>query len=68
MYLGELVSRVTESNLKENFYAYGGIEYIIPVFKRECTFFTYTTKEEPKKATYNLSNKIVIKGLRLNLL
>lgn len=68
LYVGGLDSRVTEADLKDNFYAYGEIESIRLVFQRACAFVTYTTREGAEKAAENLSNKLVIKGLRLKLL
>ncbi|GJX54618.1 zinc finger CCCH domain-containing protein 49-like protein [Tanacetum coccineum] len=38
------------------------------VLQRACAFVTYTTREAAEKAADELSNKLVIKGLRLKLM
>ncbi|KAK9120424.1 hypothetical protein Syun_018041 [Stephania yunnanensis] len=38
------------------------------VLQRACAFVTYTTREAAEKAAEELSNKLVIRGLRLKLL
>uniref|UniRef100_A0A0C9RWG2 TSA: Wollemia nobilis Ref_Wollemi_Transcript_8826_1803 transcribed RNA sequence n=1 Tax=Wollemia nobilis TaxID=56998 RepID=A0A0C9RWG2_9CONI len=68
LYVGGLDQRVTEDDLKDNFYGYGEIESIRLVLQRACAFVTYTTREGAEKAAENLSNKLVVKGLRLKLL
>ncbi|KAI9114425.1 hypothetical protein K1719_014653 [Acacia pycnantha] len=44
------------------------LETIKMVFQRACAFVTYTTREGAEKAAEELSNKLVIKGLRLKLM
>ncbi|GER54965.1 pre-mRNA-splicing factor SLT11 [Striga asiatica] len=68
LYVGGLDARITEQDLRDNFYAYGEIESIKMVLQRACAFVTYTTREGAEKAAEELSNKLVIKGLRLKLL
>uniref|UniRef100_A0A0D6QXK5 C3H1-type domain-containing protein n=1 Tax=Araucaria cunninghamii TaxID=56994 RepID=A0A0D6QXK5_ARACU len=68
LYVGGLDARVTEEDLRDNFYAYGEIESIRLVLQRACAFVTYTTREGAEKAAEQMSNKLVIKGLRLKLL
>eukprot|EP01018_Ginkgo_biloba_P018682 Gb_31749 [translate_table: standard] len=68
LYVGGLDPRVTEDDLKDNFYAYGEIESIRLVLQRACAFIAYTTREGAEKAADQLSNKLVIKGLRLKLM
>ncbi|GFZ01652.1 CCCH-type zinc fingerfamily protein with RNA-binding domain-containing protein [Actinidia rufa] len=38
------------------------------VLQRACAFVTYTTREGAEKAAEELSNKLVVKGLRLKLM
>ncbi|KAI3891250.1 hypothetical protein MKW92_002461 [Papaver armeniacum] len=52
----------------DNFYSHGEIESVRMVLQRACAFVTYTTREGAEKAAEELSNKLVIKGLRLKLL
>ncbi|KAL4183569.1 hypothetical protein AMTRI_Chr11g155760 [Amborella trichopoda] len=68
LYVGGLDTRVTEQDLKDHFYAYGEIESIRMVLQRACAFVTYTTREGAERAAEELSNKLVIKGLRLKLM
>ncbi|KAL2944508.1 Zinc finger CCCH domain-containing protein 49 [Bienertia sinuspersici] len=68
LYVGGLDARITEQDLRDNFYAHGEIESIRMVLQRACAFVTYTTREAAEKAAGDLSNKLVIKGLRLKLM
>eukprot|EP01018_Ginkgo_biloba_P018433 Gb_38162 [translate_table: standard] len=68
LYVGGLDPRVTEDDLKDYFYAYGEIESIRLVLQRACAFITYTSREGAEKAAEQLSNKLVVKGLRLKLM
>ncbi|KAI3885472.1 hypothetical protein MKW92_031120 [Papaver armeniacum] len=68
LYIGGLDARVTEQDLRDNFYSHGEIESVRMVLQRACAFETYTTREGAEKAAEELSNKLVIKGLRLKLL
>ncbi|GKU98803.1 hypothetical protein SLEP1_g11753 [Rubroshorea leprosula] len=68
LYVGGLDKRITEQDLRDNFYAHGEIESIKMVLDKACAFVTYTTREGTEKAAEELSNKLVIKGLRLKLM
>ncbi|XP_043713549.1 zinc finger CCCH domain-containing protein 40-like [Telopea speciosissima] len=68
LYVGGLDARVTEQDLRDHFYAHGEIESVRMVLQRACAFVTYTTREGAEKAAEDLSNKLVIKGLRLKLM
>lgn len=68
LYVGGLDARVSEQDLRDNFYAHGEIESIRMVLQRACAFVAYTTREAAEKAAGELSNKLVIKGLRLKLM
>lgn len=68
LYVGGLDARVSEQDLRDNFYAHGEIESVKMVLQRACAFVTYTTREGAEKAAEELSNKLVIKGLRLKLM
>uniref|UniRef100_A0A7C8YJJ3 C3H1-type domain-containing protein n=1 Tax=Opuntia streptacantha TaxID=393608 RepID=A0A7C8YJJ3_OPUST len=68
LYVGGLDARINEQDLRDNFYAHGEIESIRMVLQRACAFVTYTTREAAEKAAEELSNKLVIKGLRLKLM
>ncbi|PKA65792.1 Zinc finger CCCH domain-containing protein 40 [Apostasia shenzhenica] len=68
LYVGGLDARITEQDLKDHFYAHGEIESIRMVLQRACAFVTYTTREGAERAAEDLSNKLVIKGLRLKLM
>jgi pre-mRNA-splicing factor RBM22/SLT11 len=68
LYIGGLDSRITEQDLRDQFYAHGEIESIRMVLQRACAFVTYTTREGAEKAAEELANKLVIKGVRLKLM
>ncbi|XP_058198926.1 zinc finger CCCH domain-containing protein 40-like [Rhododendron vialii] len=68
LYVGGLDERVTEQDLRDNFYAHGEIESVRMVLQRACAFVTYTTREGAEKAAEELSNRLVIRGLRLKLM
>ncbi|KAF8402712.1 hypothetical protein HHK36_010800 [Tetracentron sinense] len=68
LYVGGLDARVTEQDLRDHFYAHGEIESVRMVLQRACAFVTYTTRDGAEKAAGELSNKLVIKGLRLKLM
>ncbi|KAL5995142.1 hypothetical protein ACLOJK_025200, partial [Asimina triloba] len=68
LYVGGLDARITEQDLRDHFYAHGEIESVRMVLQRACAFVTYTTREGAEKAAEELSNKLVIKGLRLKLM
>ncbi|CAA2982343.1 zinc finger CCCH domain-containing 49-like [Olea europaea subsp. europaea] len=68
LYVGGLDARISEQDLRDHFYAHGEIESIKMVLQRACAFVSYTTREGAERAAEELSNKLVIKGLRLKLL
>uniref|UniRef100_A0A0E0DXQ8 C3H1-type domain-containing protein n=1 Tax=Oryza meridionalis TaxID=40149 RepID=A0A0E0DXQ8_9ORYZ len=68
LYIGGLNNRITEQDLRDQFYAHGEIESIRMVLQRACAFVTYTTREGAEKAAEELANKLVIKGIRLKLM
>lgn len=68
LYVGGLDARITEQDLRDNFYAHGEIESVKMVLQRACAFVSYTTREGAEKAAEELANKLVVKGLRLKLL
>lgn len=68
LYVGGLDARVSDEDLKDQFYSFGEIESIRMVPQRACAFVTYTSREGAEKAADNMANKLVIKGLRLKLM
>ncbi|KAJ4824060.1 hypothetical protein Tsubulata_000904 [Turnera subulata] len=68
LYIGGLDARISEQDLRDQFYAHGEIESIKMVPQRAIAFVTYTTREGAEKAAEELSNKLVIKSLRLKLM
>lgn len=68
LYVGGVDARITEQDLRDNFYAHGEIESIKMHPQKAFAFVTYTTREGAEKAAEELSNKLVIKGLRLKLM
>ncbi|XP_044472491.1 zinc finger CCCH domain-containing protein 40-like [Mangifera indica] len=68
LYVGGVDARVTEQDLRDNFYAHGEIESIKMHPQKAFAFVTYTTRDGAEKAAEELSNKLVIKGLRLKLM
>ncbi|XP_076952790.1 zinc finger CCCH domain-containing protein 40-like [Bidens hawaiensis] len=68
LYVGGLDARISEQDLRDEFYSHGEIESIKMVTQKACAFVTYTTREGAEKAAAELSNKLVVKGLRLKLM
>lgn len=68
LYVGGFDKRIDEPDLRDNFSIHGEIETIKMVPSRACAFVTYMTRESAEKAVKELSNKLVIKGLRLKLM
>eukprot|EP00850_Spirogloea_muscicola_P005596 SM000026S08845 [mRNA] locus=s26:1516:3864:- [translate_table: standard] len=68
LYVGGLDTRVTEEDLKDQFYGYGEIESIRLVPAKGCAFVTYTARDGAEKAAENMANKLVVKGLRLKVM
>nr|KAJ0197231.1 hypothetical protein LSAT_V11C700371940 [Lactuca sativa] len=68
LYVGGLDERVSEQDLRDQFYTHGEIESVKMVVQRACAFVTYTTREGAEKAAEELSNKLVVNGLRLKLM
>ncbi|GAA0169270.1 RNA splicing factor [Lithospermum erythrorhizon] len=69
LYIGGVdAAKITDQDLRDQFYAHGEIESIKLVPQRACAFVTYTTREGAERAAEELSNKLVIKGQRLKLL
>nr|GEU91399.1 zinc finger CCCH domain-containing protein 49-like [Tanacetum cinerariifolium] len=58
LYVGGLDARVSEQDLRENFYSHGEIESVKMVLQHACAFVTYTTREAAKKAADELLNKL----------
>ncbi|VFQ88893.1 unnamed protein product [Cuscuta campestris] len=68
LYVGGVDARITEQDLRDQFYAHGEIESVKMVLQRGCAFITYTAREGAERAAEELANKLVVKGLRLKLL
>jgi pre-mRNA-splicing factor RBM22/SLT11 len=68
LYIGGLDARISEQDLRDQFYVHGEIETVRMVLQRACAFVTYTTREAAEKAAEELANKLVIKGVRLKLM
>lgn len=68
LYVGGLDARISEQDLRDQFYVHGEIESVRMVVQRACAFVTYTTREAAEKAAEELANKLVIKGVRLKLM
>jgi len=67
LWLGGLTPAILEDDLRDKFYGYGEISAIRLVYKSNCAFITYTTREGAEKACEKLGNRINIKGTDLKL-
>lgn len=67
LYVGGIVARITEQDLGDHFYAHGEIETLRLAPQRACAFVTRTTGDGAENAAGELSNRLVVKGLRLKL-
>jgi len=68
LYVGGVSPDISESDLKDEFYAYGEIKSIRLVPQSHCGFVTYTTREAAEEAASRLANRLVVKGIRLKLM
>ncbi|KAL5718625.1 hypothetical protein ACHQM5_011507 [Ranunculus cassubicifolius] len=67
LYVGGINNVIHEQDLKDRFYAHGEIESVRIVHQHACAFVTYTTRQAAENAAEVLSNKLVVKGVRLKL-
>lgn len=68
LYVGGIQAHITEQDIRDSFYIHGDIESVKIISQRGCAFVIYTTRQDAEKAAEELSNKLVIKGLRMKLL
>jgi pre-mRNA-splicing factor RBM22/SLT11 len=67
LYIGNVNPLITESDLRDCFYAYGELMSIKMVPEKMCAFVTYTTREAAESAAEALFNKLVVKGVPLRI-
>ncbi|KAK9158984.1 hypothetical protein Scep_005558 [Stephania cephalantha] len=70
-----ITGELSQQNIKDRYYGVNDPvalkllnKAVRMVLQRACAFVTYTTREAAEKAAEELSNKLVIRGLRLKLL
>lgn len=70
LYVGGMDERISESDLRDAFYAYGELKSIKCVPTRNCAFVTYTTRDGAEKAAEALGgqSKLVVNGIKLRLM
>merc|ERR1719502_1946895 len=68
LYVGGVTPDISESDLKDEFYAYGEIKSIRLVPQSHCAFVTYTTRDAAEEAAERLANRLIVKGIRLKLM
>ena len=67
LWVGGVDESVSESDLRDCFYAHGEIASVRMVPKSSCAFVTYTTRSGAELACERLHNRLTIKGQRLKL-
>jgi len=67
LYIGGITPNITESDLRDHFYAFGEIKSIKLVNKATCAFITYNKREEAEAAAEALFNKLIVKGTHLRI-
>eukprot|EP00004_Rigifila_ramosa_P009035 TRINITY_DN20490_c0_g1_i1.p1 TRINITY_DN20490_c0_g1~~TRINITY_DN20490_c0_g1_i1.p1 ORF type:complete len:168 (-),score=38.25 TRINITY_DN20490_c0_g1_i1:8-511(-) len=60
-------SGIGEEDLRAAFFAYGEPESVRMAPKSMCAFVTFRTRDEAEKAAAVLKNKVLVKGISLNL-
>jgi len=68
LYVGGVTAEIGEKDLRDEFYAYGEIKDIRMAPRNNCAFVSYTTRDAAEEAAEKLSNRIIIKGIRLKLM
>lgn len=68
LYVGGITPEISESDLRDQFYAYGEIKSIRMAPKSHCGFVSYTTREAAEEAAEKLANRLSVKGVRLKLM
>jgi len=67
IYIGGVVSDISEQDLRDVFYAYGEIKSVKMVPKATCAFITFTTREAAEKVIEKLAFTLNIKGHQLKV-
>eukprot|EP00743_Colponemidia_sp_Colp-15_P005982 GILK01006429.1.p1 GENE.GILK01006429.1~~GILK01006429.1.p1 ORF type:complete len:435 (-),score=57.85 GILK01006429.1:83-1318(-) len=68
LYVGGLDPRVTEEDLRDQFYAHGEIRSIRMVPHQACAFVSYTTREAAEQAAELMAERTIVKGLKLRIM
>jgi len=68
LYVGGVTSDISEKDLRDEFYAYGELKDIRMAPRNNCAFVSYTTRDAAEEAAERLSNRLIVKGIRLKLM
>ncbi|XP_059472770.1 pre-mRNA-splicing factor RBM22 [Neocloeon triangulifer] len=67
LYVGNLSEKVTETELRDNFYQYGEIRNITLVPRQQCAFIQYTSRSAAEVAAERTFNKLILQGRRVTI-
>ncbi|XP_065332585.1 pre-mRNA-splicing factor RBM22 [Cloeon dipterum] len=67
LYVGNLSEKVTEIELRDNFYQYGEIRNVTLVPRQQCAFVQYTTRSAAEVAAERTFNKLILQGRRVTI-
>mmetsp|Transcript_30590 Transcript_30590/g.49512 ORF Transcript_30590/g.49512 Transcript_30590/m.49512 type:complete len:290 (+) Transcript_30590:254-1123(+) len=68
LYVGGINDTITEADLRDQFYSHGELKSIRMVYRSRCAFIQYTTRKAAEEAAEKLSNRLLVKGVRLKLM
>eukprot|EP01127_Copromyxa_protea_P001247 TRINITY_DN11288_c0_g1_i1.p1 TRINITY_DN11288_c0_g1~~TRINITY_DN11288_c0_g1_i1.p1 ORF type:complete len:373 (-),score=79.03 TRINITY_DN11288_c0_g1_i1:89-1111(-) len=67
LYVGNVDSKISESDLKDYFYYFGEISSITMLAEQRCAFIEFTTREAAEAAISKLYNNLIVHGTFLRL-
>eukprot|EP01126_Amoeba_proteus_P064185 TRINITY_DN894_c0_g1_i30.p1 TRINITY_DN894_c0_g1~~TRINITY_DN894_c0_g1_i30.p1 ORF type:complete len:313 (+),score=54.75 TRINITY_DN894_c0_g1_i30:57-941(+) len=67
LYIGNVDSRISESDLRDHFYYFGEIVSIARVPQQHCAFVEFSTREAAEAAIAKLYNSLIVNGVFLRL-
>ena len=67
-YIGGLTPDATEADLREAFQAQGEVTSVRIIEARRCAFVTFADRAPAEKAVDELSNRLIIRGIRAKVM
>ena len=67
LYIGNINEQIEESDLRDYFYQFGEIRSINMVYKSNCAFVQFTTRQAAEEAVKKAFQRLTIKGTKLTI-